>query len=215
MKKKHKLNLKGRISQAITGEEPWYYDRMLLKDNSQFVKGNVIDVSCGKGKHKNIILGLPDVETYTGLDWYVGADIQANLNEKLPIKDNKYDTAICFAVLDYLKEPQIALKEIFRILKPNSYLLLKASWVYSRHSEATDRDYFRFSDKGLEYMLDKAGFKIEHISSLGGMPLAIFGLLRNWLTFLEKTRPLIDKMLSLSGRAEKNTLAYFVIAKKL
>lgn len=212
---KSKLNWKGKIVQKFIGEEPWFYSRQLLKNSSQYIKGRVIDLGCGEkeNKHKSLILNLPGIESYTGVDFYTDADIKADLNEKLPINNGQYDTAICFLPLDYLKEPQNFLNESFRILKSGGYLLLTASWIYPYHPEP--EDYFRFSDNALRYMLRKSGFQIESISPLGGKGQIISVFLRTKFPFFNKLRPFIDKIFTpRKNRLDKNPAAYFVIAKK-
>jgi SAM-dependent methyltransferase len=196
----------------FSNKEPWFYSRQLLKDNAQFIKGDVIDVGCGDGKHKEVILGLPNIKSYTGLEQNFKADIQADLNKRLPIEDNKYDTAILISVLEHLLEPQNALNEIARILKPNGYLLLTTVWVYPYHE--APGDYFRYNDKALEYLLGKAGFKVEKVFSLGGTAMVVFTILRRQLPFLNKISPVVDKLLSLSRKQHKNTPAYFIVARK-
>jgi demethylmenaquinone methyltransferase/2-methoxy-6-polyprenyl-1,4-benzoquinol methylase len=42
----------------------------------------------------------------------------------LPIRDNVFDKAICFAMLPHVKDKCIALSEIYRILKPGGKLLI-------------------------------------------------------------------------------------------
>ena len=43
--------------------------------------------------------------------------------EKLPFKDNSFSTVICTEVLEHLPKPQIAIKEILRVLKTGGVLV--------------------------------------------------------------------------------------------
>ena len=212
-----KLNFKGKIVQKIVGEEePWFYSRQLLKDYSQYIKGKVIDVGGGGGKHKNFILTISNVESYTNLDILPSADKIADLNESLPIKDNSYDTAIFFSAIEYLREPQMALNEVGRTLRPGSYLLLTAPWLFQPPPIWLGLEYFRFSDKALKYMLGKAGFQIKQILPVGSKKLLLSIFLQNSFPILRKFRPFLDKWFSPpKKKTGEDVVYYFVIAKKL
>jgi len=51
-------------------KEPWFYNRTFLIDNTKFIKGDVVDVGCGRAKYKDMILGFEGVKSYTGIDFY-------------------------------------------------------------------------------------------------------------------------------------------------
>ena len=77
-------------------------------------------------------------------------------------------------------------------------------------------DYFRFNNAGITYMLEKAGFQVEKIMSLGGKKLILFTLLRTWVKWTKYIRPFVEKFLaSKKEKLEKDTIGYFVIAKKV
>ena len=161
-------------------KEPWFYNRRFLADNLNLVRGDVIDVGCGRCKYKGLISGSSQVKSYTGVDFYATqADVIADLNKKFPIEDNKFDTAICISVIEHLLEPQNALSEIARILKPNGYLLLSTPWIYPYHGEPND--YFRYSGDCLKYLLEKAGFEIVSVFSSVGKIGILSVLLTRWL----------------------------------
>jgi len=199
----------------IFKEEPWFYNRRFLADNSSLIKGDVVDIGCGQGKYKDLISSSPQVKSYTGVDFYTKqADIVADLNNRLPIEDNKFDTAICISVMEHLLEPQIALSEIARILKPDGYLFLSTVWIYPYHGEPDD--YFRYSGKCLEYLLEKAGFEKVSIISYGGKTRILLTFLIAWFPFLKKLSSIIDRFLSLSSKKEspENIINYQVTAQK-
>lgn len=167
-------------------KQPWFYNWNFLKDNYRFIRGKVIDIGCGSAKYKPMILELNGVEDYTGLDFFrnEAADIVADLNKKLPIESNKYGSALCISVLEHLLEPQVALDEIYRILKPGAHLLLAAPWIYPFHGEP--HDYFRYSHFALQYMLEKSRFKIISIQPTGGKFRIFLVLFMKWLPAIRK-----------------------------
>lgn len=200
----------------IFKKEPWFYNRRFLADNSNLIKGDVVDVGCGQGKYKDLISGSPQVKSYTGVDFYdKQADIVADLNNRLPIEDNKFDTAICISVMEHLLEPQIALREMARILKPDGHLFLSTVWIYPYHSEPDD--YFRYNGKCLKYHLEKAGFEIVSVLPYGGKITILITFLMVWFPFFGRFSSIIDRFLSLSSKKEssENIINYQVIAKKI
>ncbi|MDP2638729.1 MAG: methyltransferase domain-containing protein [Candidatus Azambacteria bacterium] len=177
----------------ILKKQPWFYTWNFLRDNSQFIKGDVIDVGCGNSKYKSMILKFDNVKKYTGLDFFVSnnADIVTDLNKKLPVENAKYDSAICISVIEHLLEPQLALDEIYRVLKPGGYLLLTTPWIYPFHGEPSD--CFRYSRFALKHMLEKSGFKLVSVQPTGGK-------FRIFLTFLNKWAPIFGKVVRFMER---------------
>lgn len=185
---------------------PWYYNKTFLANNADLIKGRVVDIGCGRCKYKDFILSLPQVEDYTGVDLYAqNADILADLNKKLPI---------CISVLEHVLEPQNALKEIFRILKPKGYLLLSVPWIYPYHGEPND--YYRYSLDCLKYLLKKTGFEIVHLSSTGGKMRVIWIFFQKWFPLFKKLW-FMDKLLSLFKKRDVylDTPDYQIVAKKI
>src|SRR3989344_1328182 len=101
-------------------------DRYLLKKQikelSHFIKGRILDIGSGPngGRYRNFFLGKN----------YVTLDINPDYNpdivgsaEKIPAPDNSFDGIVCFQVLDDLKNPIEAVKEMRRVLKPGGYCL--------------------------------------------------------------------------------------------
>ena len=86
-------------------------------------------------------------------------------DEYLPIADQTYDLVISTSVLEHLKNPDLALSEWFRVLKPNGELYIHTNFLY--HEHGTPHDYFRFSIYGLEELCNRNGFVIIKLSKVG------------------------------------------------
>lgn len=201
--------------------KPWFYNWTFIKENAKNIAGDVIDIGCGSSKYKDEILKINKVKSYTGLDFIKNptVDIVADLNGKLPIKNNMFDTAICISVLEHLLEPEAALKEIGRILKPGSYLLFSTPWIFPYH--AVPSDYYRFSRQAVEYLLRKSGFEIVYLSSSGGRWRIVSTFLVNWFPSLAKIASYTDVLLGAVDSQEKNeknlysdTPSHKIIARK-
>ena len=133
----------------------------IVVDNLHLVKGSVYDLGCGTSPYKELL--LQNAQKYVGVDWSNSfhqidqADIMADLNASLPIPDQAADTVVSFQVLEHLNEPQIFLKEAYRILKPGGWMILTVPFQWHVHEEPYD--YYRYTKYGLQDLFKKAGFK--------------------------------------------------------
>lgn len=205
-----------------------------LEQLSSYIKGTLYDLGCGEMPYRDWFLQFAN--SYIGVDWSntlhdLKADIVADLNERLPIKDQMADTVISLSVMEHLHEPQIMLNEAFRILKPGGNMILQVPFMWQVHE--APYDYFRFTQYGLQYLFQKAGFnnivvtpqtgfwsmwilKFNYQSTKlirGPWPLRkiISGLLRIVWAFDQRIAPWLDK----HWICEEETAGYFVVAKKL
>ncbi|MHB2025444.1 MAG: class I SAM-dependent methyltransferase [Elusimicrobiota bacterium] len=123
-------------------------------------KGRVVDLGCGEAPYKDAILKVAD--EYIGVDWantmhnQKNVDVFADLTKRLPFDDNYADTVISFEVLEHLPEPDFFLSECNRILRPQGRLFLLAPFLWQEHE--APHDYFRYTQYGLKYLLEKNGF---------------------------------------------------------
>lgn len=87
-----------------------------------------LEVGSGRGAFQDL------VADYTGLD--LSTTVAANYHkpffsgnaEELPFADSEFDAVWSIAVLEHIPNPERALDEIRRVLKPNGLLLLKPAW---------------------------------------------------------------------------------------
>lgn len=123
-------------------------------------QGRVVDLGCGDAPYKDIILDVAD--EYIGVDWentmhdQSKIDVFADLSKPLPFENNYADTVVSFEVLEHLPEPLFFLSECNRILRPSGQLFLTVPFMWHIHEEP--HDYFRYTQHGLQYLLEKSGF---------------------------------------------------------
>ncbi|MBN2569926.1 MAG: methyltransferase domain-containing protein [Deltaproteobacteria bacterium] len=134
------------------------YDRFLKKSGNH-CKGILYDLGCGESPYKDFF--LQHANQYIGVDWSSSihntkADINADLNKRLPISSEVADTVVSFSVLEHLCEPQQMINEAFRILKREGWIILHVPWQWWIHE--APHDYFRYTPYGLKYIFEKAGF---------------------------------------------------------
>lgn len=101
-----------------------------------------LDAGCGDGKLAQIMGEKLGVSFYgvdiskKGIELAKKIGVKAkvaDLSLKIPFKDNFFDLVISTEVLEHVNDPDIFLREIYRVLKPNGKLLLTtpnlSSWL--------------------------------------------------------------------------------------
>ncbi len=123
-----------------------------------------------------------------------------NAEEKLPFKNNTFDTVLFFAVLEHLKNRERAITEVYRVLKTGGKLLLSVpnkDTTWKKLQKYVGLNYFSDSDHKIEFskksiynFLRDGGFKniniypvsfdmpfVGIIDFLGGLSLSIYKFL--------------------------------------
>jgi hypothetical protein len=132
-----------------------------------YVHGCLLDVGCG---YNNLVraygsgIGV-DVHRWDGVDVQIG---DANA---LPFPDNRFDSVTVIAALNHIPSRKMALKEAWRVLRPNGKLLITmigplTGWfahVFFRHDEETreglDKDELKGMRRGeVRRLLRESGF---------------------------------------------------------
>lgn len=90
---------------------------------------------------------------YFCLDLYLnsGLSVVGDI-QKLPLKSESVDGIICNSVLEHVFEPQIAVREIYRILKPGGCGFFHVPFLCPYHGSSEGKDCYRFTKDGLFYM---------------------------------------------------------------
>ena len=161
----NEVGISSRLAADLVAQ---FYDTSLKKH----AKGHLLDLGCGKvplyEAYKNLI------ENNTCVDWenslHVNSylDYSFDLNQKIPLPDEAYDTIILSDVLEHIKNPFLLWSELFRMLKNNGILILNVPFFYWIHEEP--HDYFRYTEYALRLMAEENKFEIIELKPLGGAP---------------------------------------------
>jgi SAM-dependent methyltransferase len=138
----------------------------------------VLDLGCGAGD-------LGRTRPHPGVDVY-GVDRDATALERaaryertfavdldrdpLPFADAMFDAALAKDILEHVDDPLAVAREVHRVLRPGGILL--ASVVMARPSRLWD-DYTHkrgFTARSARRLLEDAGFVVEDIWRMGGVP---------------------------------------------
>ena len=97
----------------------------------------------------------------------------------IPLEDNQYDVIFCNHVLEHVEDDRMAMKELFRILKPGGWAILQVPINYSNAETYEDKSITKPTDRekafgqydhvrvhGLDYphRLEEVGFHVDHFN---------------------------------------------------
>ena len=157
-----------------------------IQKNSPFLKGNLIDIGCGKMPYKNYILENTQVETYVGLDLFDAKTYSDEIKPdwrwdgvKMPFSDGSFTSALGTEVLEHCPKPDIVLKETFRVLQPRGYFFFTVPFLWNLHEIPFDE--YRYTPFALERLLREAGFDQISISIHGGWHASLAQMLGLWV----------------------------------
>jgi len=137
----------------------------------QYASGSLIDVGCGTSQYKGFILRNSSVVEYVALDREKRAEIDI-LGDAYNIpRHGEFDTVLCTSVLEHLEEPVLALEEMNKALRPGGHIILTTNFIWHIHEEP--RDFFRYTEYGLRYILERSGYEIVDLEPITGF----------WVTF--------------------------------
>ena len=149
-------------------------NRELQRCFPEYLRGRLIDIGCGEKPYEE--MAKPFVTNHLGID-HMGTqhereaiDAYASA-DSLPVQNESFDSALCTAVIEHLEEPQRAITECHRVLRPGAHAIFLAPLIWHLHEEP--HDFFRFTKYALRSLFERGGFQVVEISALSGF----------WVTF--------------------------------
>lgn len=128
--------------------------------------------------------------------------------------------------MEHLEEPERAIRECYRLLKPGGVAVYGVPFIWHLHEEP--RDFFRYTKYGLQYLFEKVGFEIIELNALSGLwvtfgQLLVYNLYRvnrgplRWLRIIDAVGVLIQLVSYVLDRVDKTeewTWMYIIVARK-
>jgi len=180
-------------------------------------KHNILDVGGGEPftkwlkKYRHLFKD----STYRTFDYdsSTGADVVGDIH-KIPISDNTYDAIICSSVLEHVRDPLTAMKEMYRILKPGGYMFFYVPSIYPYHARKGHYpDIWRFFDDTIQILFEN--FSSFEVKKRGGYFLALSFFVPMQHKFRNILTPLATFLDKVFQTDKKNTTAgYYVFAIK-
>ena len=159
-----------------------YIHGLVAREAVKYARGNLLDIGCGEkpfqaelGKYVQNYLGIDDIHTPHLTD---RIDVFADASQ-LPFKGEYFDIILLTQVLEHIKTPLDVMQEIRRVLKSDGILLISWPFLFPIHEEP--RDYFRYTEYGMQELCHKSGFRILTIKALSGFWITYFSFLSIYL----------------------------------
>ena len=148
------------------------------------IEGDVIEFGASSEIYKNFCNTNSENYniTYSNIDSSNKEFLNIDLQKDNSI-DTRYDFAIIFNVLEHVLIPNLAIKNISKILKKNGKIIGSTPFIFRVHG--APKDYSRFTRDHLIELLKSNNFENIQIFELGTGPfLACISLLRSYLKYL-------------------------------
>jgi len=129
--------------------------------------------------------------------------------QSLPLEDSSVDAFICNAILEHVEEPQKAVKEMYRALKPGGFCFIYVPFLYYYHPmKGYYKDFYRFTEDGIKYLC--RDFSKVETQNVRGALSTVFNLLP---VFSKRTKmfDLLDKLFSKSKTKQTSGYNIFCI----
>lgn len=151
------------------GNPIWEAQRVLAGARREQHMATLLDVGCGAGTSYDIFSsGTPGLR-WIGLDIPDSQEVAQRPQRKLPFcffdgvqipfADNSVDVAYSRQVFEHVRHPERLLAEIYRVLKPQGWLVGSTSHLEPFHSKS----YWNYTPYGFCVLLQEAGFRSVQI----------------------------------------------------
>ncbi len=156
----------------------WYRVRRnfilkIIKKYTKISSLNILDVGCGTGalmielSHFGNISGIDIAQTAIDFCKTRGiSDVKVGNALDIPYSDNSFDVVLALDVLEHIKEDELAIKELKRVLKPNGILItfVPAFMILWGITDTISEHYRRYTRKDFKKKILSSGLDIVIIS---------------------------------------------------
>ncbi|MDQ8182367.1 methyltransferase domain-containing protein [Pelagicoccus sp. SDUM812005] len=153
--------LAGVVPSTATSSHP-YTDEMWKMIDEVNEDGWILD--CGAGYRETHKKNLIHFE----IEPYVSTDVRG-VCEALPFKDESFDLVLSLVVLEHVKDPAKAVREMERVLKPGGKIWIDAAFMQPFHGYPSH--YFNMTRHGLRSLLPYNVQAIEEFVPKYGSPI--------------------------------------------
>lgn len=147
-----------------------------LADVADALRGDVLEIGAGHAGRRGAFRPVARTTRWVSIDRRVAArpDVACDA-ARLPFPARAFDTVVCLEVLEYAEDPEAALAELARVLRPAGLLVLSMPFL---HRWDTADDLWRASPAGLRRWLERSGFAVERSLAQGGALATAANILR-------------------------------------
>jgi ubiquinone/menaquinone biosynthesis C-methylase UbiE len=157
-----------------------------LKEAAAKFNGRLLDIGCGKMPYKSYLLAHSAIDTYVGLDienaLLYDHKVQPDVTwdgKNMPFEDAFFECAFGTEVLEHCPDPELVLKEVHRVLKPDGIFFFTVPFLWNLHE--VPHDEYRYTPFSLQRHLSNSGFQNIEIKATGGWHAAMGQMLGLWV----------------------------------
>jgi SAM-dependent methyltransferase len=151
----------------------------------QHARGLLLDLGCGNVPLYEVY--KENVSDNICVDWentlhknpYL--DYQIDLNDKLPLESEQFDTILATDLLEHIAKPDLLISEMTRLLKPSGKIILTVPFFYWLHEKP--HDYFRYTEFALKRFCKNNNLTIVSLQAYGGAREIILDIVAKKLAF--------------------------------
>lgn len=165
-----------------------------------YMKGRLLDAGCGTKPYLRLFSEL--VEDWVGLDARAVGDVMGYIEEN-DIPDEEFDTVLCTNVVHLCPDPQIAVAELARMVKPGGHVIVTFPCLSSGGR-------YSFTPDCARELVERAGLKVIDHQTVGGLfadefeaflawgrySVAIPKELHGFIQHLDRTYPLMSAVVA-------------------
>lgn len=162
-----------------------------IKANLFKFNGLVLDLGCGIMPYREFITKNRPGITYIGIDFEKPAGAEYEMVKpdhfwdgvSIPLEDSSVDTILATELLEHCANPDIILKEAFRVLRPGGNIIFTVPFIWNIH--LVPYDEYRYTPFALKRLLANSGFVDIDLNALGLWDASLAQMLGIWF----KNRP--------------------------
>lgn len=166
-----------------------WYNQWTLSKFRKYLKGDILEIGFGIGNFTQELakygkIWAIDIEKDYIKSFKSANNIKVGLGNiesgKYFFSNLKFDSIVCLNVLEHIKEDELALKNIYKLLKPEGNLILLVpsnQFLYGAIDQSIGH-YRRYQKLTLLEVLDKIGYLIKfnrQLNFLGGVGWFVSG----------------------------------------
>ncbi len=186
-----------------------------LDENLPNFNGKMLDAGCGKMPYRAYIKNNSKITEYIGLDiesalvYEKGVQPDFTWNGiTMPFENDSFDTCMATEVLEHCPEPEVFLKEVYRVLKPGGVLFFTVPFLWNLHE--TPHDEYRYTPFSLERHFKNSGFTQIEIKATGGWHASMAQMMGLWVKrspmnskkrkwAMKLVKPFMKKLIKMEG----------------
>jgi len=194
----------------------------------KYVKNNsrVLDVGCGTGAvleqmaAKNFLVSGIDMSD-TALEYCrkKGFEVDKGFADKMPYSDNTFDIVFALDVLEHLENPELAVREVKRVLKDGGLFVATVpahQWLWSYHDDSLHHKK-RYNKNDLTKLLSKE-LQVATVSWIHAfilLPAVVLRLLKKFVgnknkdSDVKESSVIVNKVMSVVYFLEISVFKFF------